>query len=102
MHPACEICDGACCKFFGVQKTSFKADVANWIALHGVDEGDTVRFMIPCTKLEGGKCSIYETRPHVCKTAEVGGRDCLDAIGKVAKDREAEILKAMGPGLWNR
>ncbi len=95
MHPACKICGGACCKFFAIWKSSFKPDVAHWLSLHGTDEGKAVIFPVACSKLEDGKCSIYEDRPQMCRDGQVGATFCLDSIKRYAKDREAEILKAI-------
>jgi Fe-S-cluster containining protein len=95
VHPACEICKGACCKYFALWKSSFRPDVAGWIALHGKDEGKAVIFDVPCGMLKDGKCSTYDARPEICRNGKPGEFSCLDAITRYAKDREDEIKKAI-------
>ena len=78
----CEICKGACCETFALKFAQLDEDKRRWIGLHGkTHENGLVEFNCRCQHLTNhGKCGIYETRPEVCKTAEVGGYACLTAI----------------------
>ena len=102
IHPACEICGGACCKSFLIWKGVFKTDVSAWLALHGKEEGNGVRFDLQCSALKDGLCSIYDHRPEMCKTAKVGNRMCLDAIDRFASERKDAIKTAIEVGNGNQ
>jgi len=103
IHPACEICGGACCKSFVLWKSLWKDDIANWFALHGVDEGKGVRFPVECSALKDGRCSIYEHRPELCQTSKVGSPMCLDSIGHYVPEKmKVSVIKAaIGEGNGN-
>ena len=64
-----DCCD--CCKQIRIHTDQMSEDIKRWIELHGLCvEGDYVRVDVPCSKLLNSKCSIYETRPNVCRDYE--------------------------------
>ncbi len=75
---SCNKC-GKCCKevAFFVNKERFDID---WIQLHGFeveDQGDKykIKKQSICSKLVENKCSIYETRPEMCRNF-----NCIDSV----------------------
>ena len=93
MHPACEECGGACCKGMILDlRKGMNGDEKRWLGLHGYDENGRVKFDQPCLKLEDGKCSIYETRPGICRTMKVGSRECLYAIHTWAPEKYSVVV----------
>ena len=67
---ACKSC-GKCCENISFNVSAETADV-EFIKLHGFEveeRGDMLRVLvnIPCQMLKGGKCTIYENRPELCR-----------------------------------
>ncbi len=80
MNPTCAQCGGACC--WGVMIDPFRGfsgDEQRWLKLHGFKKPDRIKLDKACEMLNDGKCSIYETRPNVCKRFVVGSPECLFA-----------------------
>lgn len=84
MNRACELCKGACCKQITF---SLKADglLDDYLTTRGTKSEVGYSFNCECPKLKSGKCSIYETRPEVCKRYIVGSPACRNAIKLNAK-----------------
>ncbi len=89
-HEACRTC-GACCMTAG--KAPFEEDelvviadrnysFRRELAIHGTGyiELDDPKRDTPCPYLDrqAKTCMIYDTRPSVCRTFEVGGELCID------------------------
>jgi Fe-S-cluster containining protein len=78
----CETC-GLCCIEYGGELGYYQEDIARW---KSEDETDIlVRIGIkvpdaPCTFLSGEpfRCTIYKTRPLVCRHFVNGGTPCLE------------------------
>ena len=66
---SCEMC-GECCKY--ATMTVKDSGNSEWLKLHGMTiqatVGDSLLVMIPmkCSAFIDGKCTIYNTRPHIC------------------------------------
>ena len=77
---------GACCKFIELEMRISKEvnvnDLRKWLALHNITY-DEVRekILIPlkCLMLQNNRCSIYETRPQICRNYKVDGELCQKA-----------------------
>ena len=81
----CAQCAGACCEEVHLSaEFVFRPghdDVAEWLRQHGEPSVDGLRWELRCIKLEpGGRCSIYEDRPQLCRDYEPGGAPCLDVV----------------------
>jgi Fe-S-cluster containining protein len=81
----CDICKGACCEIFSVNFNGVAEDTLRWIRFHGIDMGEVpsgmVAFNCRCSKLNNhGKCSIYDSRPEICRKFPVGSPACLKAV----------------------
>ncbi len=74
----CDRCTAVCCKYIAIplNEPEEERDIEDmrWFLLHeniGIyvtPEGDWyIEFHTPCKKLEDNTCSIYATRPEVCK-----------------------------------
>ena len=86
MKRACLICKGACCESVVMDAdTGLRFDIGQ----------DKVELATPCSKLCGGRCSIWETRPEVCRVFEVGGVDCRAAVLRRRFPQALEIYCAM-------
>lgn len=94
----CRACGGACCEEFALPLGDALDDASRWFALHGTrvssPSGPALRFACRCTKLTPrGSCSIYETRPEVCRTYEAGGPECLEVLSRRrSPEQRARIL----------
>ena len=99
-------CESICMPLFENPSGSFIINENNrWLAAHGTVEpskekqvqaydkdgkplgvqnimiGDRVKLEVRCTKLtDGGRCSIYDSRPLPCVLYEPGGVDCLSTV----------------------
>ncbi len=95
----CEKCRGGCCREFAVPFTGVKTDEDQWIAHHGTLRDGWIYFECPCRKLSPeGRCSIYATRPDICKRYPPGGPDCLETVRRRRTATEyAAIREASDP-----
>ena len=92
---ACERCKGACCESITVPLKSTSEDVQRWLSFHGNETENGIRFECKCSKLKNGKCSIYESRPEVCRTYEVGSRACRETVELKRSFIKQEIFDLM-------
>lgn len=79
---ACERCKGACCESIFIPLKYKDEDAQRWLGFHGQEVETGISFDCKCSKLKNGKCSIYESRPNVCKEYEPGSDACLNTILK--------------------
>lgn len=82
MHPACELCGGACCESFvvPVELGLVSPDTRRWLRMRGRFEAAGLRVNAACENLEGGRCAVHASRPQVCREYEVGGVACRAAV----------------------
>jgi Fe-S-cluster containining protein len=83
----CDTCNGACCRWFllpGPWLAQLPADVETWYRLHGASEIRGVAVDRPCRALDlvSGRCTIYETRPQMCRLWPEGSAGCLESRAK--------------------
>lgn len=67
---ACQMCRD-CCNEVTLIVDKNRTDIP-WLLLHGFDITDDgkdirVKFKVECSKQINNKCSIYESRPEICK-----------------------------------
>jgi len=79
MHDACRICHGACCLYLTLPVKEDEL-VYDWLKLRGEERLHGISIKCKCSKLSNGRCTIYNERPEICRTYEVGSSSCLDAI----------------------
>ena len=91
----CDLCRGACCESIALPIRYEDADAQRWLAYHGTETPGGIMMDCKCSKLKNGKCSIYQTRPEVCRVFEVGSVGCLDAIRRRRPFKAGEIIKLM-------
>lgn len=69
-------------------------DSRNWLAYHGIQLDETTwNFEVPCQMLEDGLCTIYEARPKICRSLEIGGPRCLNTIKRRRPLQYLEIIQ---------
>lgn len=75
----CNECNGACCRYIAVLKSSFQREFNVLLYLRGAkSHGEHWFLPIPCKNLnENGRCSQYQDRPAICKRIEPGTKMCL-------------------------
>lgn len=98
IHPACDLCKGSCCRWFGISRfLPMMPDVWHWIALHAQRVTDRdMMFDVPCSALSAsGHCLCYETRPQMCQAAPVGGQSCRASIKRWCSPETQKQLFAM-------
>ena len=83
----CHVCKGACCEVFELDPLEVRfadLDHRRWFGLHALELEPRMLFECCCTELAvNGSCSIYDSRPQMCRDYPAGGSDCL----KTVKDR---------------
>lgn len=95
MHPACAICQGACCESITVPvETPAQRDYAR---VRGTLElaigGEQMRVHSVCPQLTAaGCCGIWATRPGICEAYPVGGSGCRAAIRALRPEQADELL----------
>ncbi len=82
MHPACQLCRGACCESLVLNLPP--TDSGTWLAYHARPLGGALHEIESrCTKLAAcGRCTIHATRPEHCRTYPVGGPDCRATVSR--------------------
>ena len=83
MHPACQLCRGACCSsiVLPIDVTVVPREVAVMLTLRGSQEADGFRLDAPCRHLSRkGLCKIHPDKPQVCRDYPVGGEGCRAAV----------------------
>jgi Fe-S-cluster containining protein len=98
MVSPCDICKGACCESIVLPLAFKDEDTQRWYALHGKDERGAVRLECKCSALKHGKCTIYDTRPEVCRVFAVGSPECRNSVTQRRPFRSAQIFKLMEAG----
>ena len=100
MHPACEVCRGACCESLLVPVMRDK-DSRDFFATRGSvftvlgQPFDTLELPTPCRHLDAcGKCGVYESRPQPCRTYEVGSKECRLTV-KRRRTEKADMILAL-------
>ena len=84
--PACTECAACCCNKDPKWIEVTEAD-ATQIDPAMLQLGDRERWAMRqhldgrCIALNGKLCSIYPTRPEVCRVVQPGSRICLDSLG---------------------
>lgn len=74
----CDDCGGACCRNIMFLVSGVNEDQKRWMLTRGSIIDGVWYVNAKCRHLDKyGLCSIYETRPEVCKRYKVGGADCL-------------------------
>lgn len=83
---ACDGCGGACCKFVRIKVAlpdGPRGDVAReWMRTRGIVDAPPGTWTLPaaCMHLSAdGRCTIYATRPQVCRDREVEQSACESA-----------------------
>lgn len=85
---------GACCEEFAVPMGQIKTDEDAWLAHHGTVRDGWLYFECPCKKLTPeGQCSIYETRPNMCRTYPPGSPECLDVVRRRRTAAEYALIR---------
>lgn len=97
IHPACALCKGACCEGIRLPLGPFKGkeEIDRWLEYHGMaeEQGQAVYLECRCTKLVDGLCSVYSSRPRVCRKFGVGSVGCMKAIARNRPGAYPEIVK---------
>jgi len=95
LNEACRICRGACCRFVMFPITVSEND-KEWLEFHnGIKQTDMIEISIPCRHLTDGKCSIYKTRPNICRKAEPGDSVCIRSIKKFCPEKLTDIRRIL-------
>lgn len=95
MHPACQICRGACCEAIMLPPCRDPEDT-RWLALHGREVDGRVELLCQCHHLlPDGSCGCYEDRPRTCRVYEVGGVACLRAVRRRRTPAVLEEVKRL-------
>lgn len=93
MNPLCEKCKGACCETLMLPVEDFKGVMFLRGRTVGHFKGG-VLLSCKCSYLTSeGKCGIYEQRPSLCRTFEVGSGGCLETLKAVRPELYEEGLK---------
>ncbi len=81
---SCDGCD-KCCKYIALEidepETKKEFDQIRWFLIHKdvwifIDHDDSwnIQFNTPCENLKEGLCTVYETRPQICR--EYSSENC--------------------------
>jgi len=85
---SCEDCGAQCCRYTATQidtpTSKREYDFIRWYLLHRdvnvfIDHGGGwyIEFTSPCEMLsDDNRCTIYETRPGICRHHGIGETDC--------------------------
>lgn len=93
MHPACNLCAGACCESIVIDRPA--GDVGDWLAHHGRALDASVELETPCGKLGPcGECTIWQNRPAPCRTYQVGGKQCRETVAR-RRPQNANVILAL-------
>lgn len=102
MHPACDLCRGACCEtlVLPLPRSATKGE-RKWLELRGrreeIAKSDVVRVPCRCLVLSSttGRCMIYDDRPQPCRDFPVGGEQCRAAVASLRPESKQAILSRM-------
>jgi len=81
---------GACCRYVSFPVDPDR-DVKMWMETRGVVKDGWWTMKCACKYLKKGRCSIYATRPDVCKNYPPGSEPCLKVAKLWRKDNSAKI-----------
>ena len=94
----CELCKGACCESIVIPLKFEEADAQRWLGFHGTEQENGIRLDCKCSKLRHGRCTIYDSRPDVCRVFEVGSPNCREAVKTRRQYKADKIFKLMEAG----
>lgn len=83
----CARCQGACCESILIDARNALVD-PEWAKVRGIGlvtlpgGARALEIEAPCPQLKGGACSIYDTRPEVCRNYEVMALPCRFAVSR--------------------
>jgi len=90
----CSACGGACCESLTLNIKTESPDMNRWFELRGrVLPVGGIEFECACTKLALGQCTIYETRPQVCRDLAPGGSDCLAFVQRRRTPEQYQAIR---------
>ena len=99
MHPACEVCRGACCESLYVPVVRDK-DARDFYNTRGSvftiigQPHDIAEIETRCRHLDAcGKCSVHDAKPAPCTAFEVGCKECRLAIKRRRTEKADDILR---------
>ena len=82
MNNTCQECGGKCCvgiiDVYSTDEIYYDDTLVCEMEGRDYDRAMQTDENQKCIALKGGRCSIYEKRPQVCRTFEVGNRCCVD------------------------
>ena len=96
MHPACEVCRGACCESL-IFPAPELGDQREFMEARGTEFPiwGHIEVESRCKHLcKDGLCSIHTARPKVCQDYKVGGLLCLLTIQRRRSKEQAEAINA--------
>ncbi len=96
---ACAECKGACCEQLHVPISRGREEEygrARGVVVR-LSGQLAVRLEQQCAQLDQGRCSIYASRPVICREYAVGGMGCLDAV-RERRPEQAERLTRLAKG----
>lgn len=70
-------------------------DAQRWLGYHGEIGENSVRLECKCDKFKHGRCTIYDSRPEVCRVYAVGSAGCIEAIKHCRSFKAERIFKLM-------
>lgn len=97
IHPACAICKGACCEtlLMPMNPGAISPDTRKYLKMRGVLTRVGLRVDVPCKSLSpSGTCSVYSTRPDICRVYAVGGIACRESVLSRRDPKTAEQVFA--------
>ena len=99
MHPACEVCRGACCESLYIPvlrdkvTRDFYSTRGSVFTILGQPH-DMAELDARCRHLDAcGKCSIHDTKPAACSAFEVGCKECRLAIKRRRSQKADDIIR---------
>jgi hypothetical protein len=97
MHPACNLCRGACCESIVLDQTS-SAMVNEFLRARGRQLSRCrTEIETRCPHLKDGACDCHASRPVACQLFAVGGAVCRETVARRrAKDAD-KILALLTP-----
>lgn len=98
LNPACALCRGACCESFIAPVRYADEDSQRWLSYHGEVTEQGIYLDCKCAKLKHGKCGIYESRPNVCRTFQVGSPNCIASVYRRREHKAEHIIQLMEAG----
>lgn len=90
---ACQLCHGSCCESVVATRDASNEAMWDWLCYHGEVNGDTVKIPTPCRMFKDGLCTIYPTRPKMCRDFLVGSPLCLAMVR--TRPNKADIIRTI-------